>query len=149
MSIELERLELDEAVWPVPDPPLFLDERAALEAWDVYWRSGVPARLGVNPDDSALLRWAQLTNDWHDLHRRYMAAPTGEYRDGAPKANPLAARLNRIEVALAQLEEKFGMTPRSRKALGVDFVEIEPEEDESESEEPENKPIELQDYLSG
>ena len=148
MSIELERLQVDDTVWPVPDAPSFLTERRALEAWERYWRSGVPHRLAVAEDDAALLRWAQLTNDWHDLHRRYMVAPVAEYAAGAPKANPLAARLNRLEVTIAGLEDKFGMTPKARKLLGVDLVEIEPEP-ESEENEPENKPLQLQDYLSG
>lgn len=103
----------------VPPTPIDASHPTAQDAWHQWWASGIPQALEISPHDPELLAWIRAKNDHAVLREIYMQNPVVPDRDGGMKANPLAARLNQIEGKLAAFAMQFGMTPRSRKTLGV------------------------------
>jgi phage terminase small subunit len=89
--------------------------------WGTYWASDVAGIVDVKSDLPALER---LFSHYDELERgqrvfrrqRFVAGHRGQ-----PRLNPLAKYLADLESAARALEDRFGLTPKARLQLGVEF----------------------------
>lgn len=90
------------------------------DEWDDYWTSAVAMLVESKGDLAALTRLFLL----RDKARRYERAAKGNElvagSQGQPRVNPLTKELHSaLYPAIAQLEDRFGLSPKARLQLGV------------------------------
>ncbi len=117
LTLEVGRQpEVTERRVPAPPPGLLLDTRAR---WKEFWRSRYAALIDWHRDRQGLERLFEL----QDLKTRWLRSvqkhPLVEGSQGQPVANPLATKLTSLAAELRQLEERFGLSPRSAAQLGL------------------------------
>lgn len=103
-----------------PAPSGFLP--AIRDDWDAYWLSA-PAHL-VDPADIPALR--RLFNLYDERERSYRAFRKERLTGGSTGqlvVNPLGKQLLAYDAVIAQLEDRFGLTPMARMRLGVQLGE--------------------------
>jgi hypothetical protein len=95
------------------------DRRAARDFWAQLWRSSVARLIDPVADAYALQRWMQDIDEFERLSYYCSASPVVKAGSGPPRLNPLYARVAQLSRALAEWEERFGITPRGRQYLRV------------------------------
>ena len=89
--------------------------------WETFWASDVASIVDQGSDLPALER---LFGHYDELDRGQRAFRRQRFvagHHGQPRLNPLAKYLADLESAARALEDRFGMTPRARLQLGVEF----------------------------
>jgi P27 family predicted phage terminase small subunit len=115
---------LVEAVAPqVPAPP---PDRAWLkgtrERWAGFWRSDLSSVVEADTDTAALRR---LFTYYDELDRATRAVRRERFVEGSqgqPRLNPAAKYVLELEGSVRALEDRFGLTPKARLQLGVEFA---------------------------
>jgi P27 family predicted phage terminase small subunit len=91
----------------------------ARTAWDSFWRSRMADAIDRETDLPGLHRWIAAYDEWiravHSI-RRQRVVPGSQ---GQPVLSPLGDYIRQREATLERLEAQYGMTPRSRLALGL------------------------------
>lgn len=109
----------DSANREVPNPPDGL-LRASVEKWDKYWRDEV-SQVATDVDLPLVERWITDIDEW----TRAMAAMRKERlvagSQGQPRVNPLSSWIQSRETAIKDAEDRLGMSPKSRAALGIAY----------------------------
>lgn len=104
-----------------PEPPTgWL--KATRERWTAFWGSELAAVVDPSTDTAALER---LFGFYDEIERATRAIRTERFVEGSqgqPRLNPAAKYLIDLEAAVRALEDRFGMTPRARLQLGIDFA---------------------------
>ena len=94
-----------------------------VERWGEFWRSKLAANVEES-DHGALLRLFRL---YDELDRLWAAVEeTGrvvEGSQGQPRPNPLFKQIETFQAEARQLEDRFGLSPKSRLQLGVTFAD--------------------------
>ena len=108
------------AVVPNPDASW---TAGTLERWGEFWSSPLSAQVEQS-DHGALRRLFWL----YDEVERLIAAidQTGRVvagSQGQPRANPLYKQVQEFQAEARQLEDRFGLSPKARLALGISFAE--------------------------
>jgi P27 family predicted phage terminase small subunit len=98
-------------------PPKLCAE--ALRVWEDFWASDISA-AAKRSDHYALRRWIEAVDEREGLMRVVREAQLVDGSQGQPRLNPLFKRLGEVEKHIADFEERFGMTPRARAALGIE-----------------------------
>lgn len=91
-------------------------------AWDAYWSSGV-ARLVEPSDVPALARLFELYEERARALAMYRDEPVMEGSTGQAVLSPFGAEVASLDKRVAELEDRFGLSPRARLQLGVTFGE--------------------------
>ena len=102
----------------VPPAPNGLLKSTELR-WAAYWSSPVSSAADPVTDRPALERLFQCYDEHDRVGRAFRKQRTTEGRDGGERVNPLLTYLRYLGVEITKLEDRFGLTPRSRLALGV------------------------------
>jgi len=89
--------------------------------WEAFWRSDVAGIVDVNSDIPALERLFTHYDELERGQRAFRRQPFVAGHRGQPRLNPLAKRQADLESAARALEDRFGMTPKARLQLGVEF----------------------------
>ncbi len=109
------RLVVDE----VPDVPEWMSPEVA-EWWSAYWASDLAAATYAPTNHPALLRLFHMYEEEATMAQlcREDAMLVGS--QGQPVANPAWRILAGLRKELRLLEDRFGLSPRSRLALGIE-----------------------------
>lgn len=107
-------------VVPEPDPEW---GPGTLERWGEFWGSPLSAQVEAS-DYGALRRLFWL----YDEIERLIGAlgRTGRVvagSQGQPRANPLYKQVSEFQAECRQLEDRFGLSPKARLALGITYAE--------------------------
>jgi len=102
----------------VPAPPRGLLS-ATRQAWEGFWVSEVAAAVDASSDLPAVLRLFTLLDERERALRVYRRARIVSGSQGQPVLNPMFKALATFDAELRQLEDRFGLTPRGRAALGL------------------------------
>jgi len=107
-------------VQPEPDPEWGV---GTLERWADFWASPLSGQVEAS-DYGALRRLFWL----YDEIERLIGAVgrTGRVvagSQGQPRANPLYKQVSEFQAECRQLEDRFGLSPKARLALGITYAE--------------------------
>jgi P27 family predicted phage terminase small subunit len=106
----------------VPDPDPTWAE-GTLERWGEFW--GSPLSQQVEASDYGALR--RLFWLYDEIERLIVAlGKTGRVvvgSQGQPRANPLYKQVSEFQAECRQLEDRFGLSPKARLALGITYAE--------------------------
>lgn len=105
---------------PDPDPEWSV---STVEQWSDFWSSPLSGQV-ESSDYGALRRLFWL----YDEIGRLIAAvgKTGRVvagSQGQPRANPLYKQVSEFQAECRQLEDRFGLSPKARLALGISYAE--------------------------
>jgi P27 family predicted phage terminase small subunit len=94
-----------------------------LERWGEFWQS----KLAANVEDSDHVALRRLFRLYDELDRMWEAIEeTGRVVDGSqgqPRPNPLFKQIESFQAEARQLEDRFGLSPKSRLQLGITFAD--------------------------
>lgn len=94
-----------------------------VERWSAFW--GSPLAGQVEQSDHGALR--RLFWLYDEVERLIEAiGQTGRVvagSQGQPRANPLYKQVQEFQAEARQLEDRFGLSPKARLALGISFAE--------------------------
>ncbi len=105
----------------VPEPPSGL-LRATVAAWDELWASPVAATF-LPSDMPALARVFELRDEWTRVTRVARKQRLTEGHKQQPVLNPLLRYAETLAAEVRALEDRYGLSPRSRLQLGIAFGE--------------------------
>lgn len=109
---------LPDRVPDVPEaPPGLL--AATRKAWDEFWSSEVAAAVDASSDMGAVRRLFSLVDERERAIRAYRRARLVAGSKGQPVLSPMFGAIRVLDVAILALEDRFGLTPRARAALGI------------------------------
>jgi P27 family predicted phage terminase small subunit len=105
----------------VPDAPKdWL--KVTKKRWEAFWGSEVAGAVDPATDSGALTR---LFGFYDEVERATRAVREQRFVEGSrgqARLNPAAKYVVELETAVRALEDRFGMTPRARLQLGIDFA---------------------------
>ena len=108
------------AVAPSADPQ-WTD--GTVERWQDFWGSPLSAQVEAS-DYGALRRLFWL---YDEIERLIVAlGKSGRVvagSQGQPRANPLYKQVSEFQAECRQLEDRFGLSPKARLALGITYAE--------------------------
>ena len=110
------------AVADVPGPSVAW-RPGTVERWAEFWGSPLAGQVQVS-DYGPLRRLFWLYDECDRLLEAIEA--TGrvvEGSQGQPRANPLYKQVQEFQAEARQLEDRFGLSPKARLALGISFAE--------------------------
>jgi P27 family predicted phage terminase small subunit len=94
-----------------------------VERWGEFWSSKLAANVEVS-DHGALRRLFRL---YDEIDRMWEAVEeTGrvvEGSQGQPRPNPLFKQIETFQAEARNLEDRFGLSPKSRLQLGITFAD--------------------------
>ena len=115
-DVGLVPLDQPASLRPSADPSW---REPTLEQWVAFWSSPLAAQ--VEPSDvPALRRLFWITDELGRM--REALEVTGrvvEGSQGQPRPNPLYKQISELQSEARQLEDRFGLSPRSRLQLGI------------------------------
>jgi P27 family predicted phage terminase small subunit len=103
-----------------PRAPAGLSTRSK-EAWRGFWKSPVAQAVDMDADGERLHRWIRYVDQWHRFMRVLEAEPFVTGSTGQVKVNPAADQVKRLEGAIAEIEDSFGMNSMARLKLGIAY----------------------------
>lgn len=96
---------------------------ATADRWAEFWGS----KLAANVEDSDHGALRRLFRLYDELERLWEAVEeTGRVVDGSqgqPRPNPLFKQIETFQAEARQLEDRFGLSPKSRLQLGITFAD--------------------------
>lgn len=101
---------------PLPPPGLL---KVTRDAWDAFWTSPLVQVIVPATDLPALSRLWSLYDERARMYRTIAKARMVLGSKGQPRANPLYGQMSSLDSSIVQLEDRFGLSPRSRLQLGV------------------------------
>ena len=96
-------------------------EREAQELWDAFWASGPAQAVSWDADQHRLVRWIQCVNELLLVGPKFVTRRMVRGSMGQLRLNPLWAYIRELLTEIERAEEVFGMNPRSRFRLGVEY----------------------------
>ena len=107
-------------VSPNPDASWMV---GTVERWGEFWGSPLAAQVEAS-DHGALRRLFWLYDEVERLIEAIsLTGRVVEGSQGQPRANPLYKQVQEFQAEARQLEDRFGLSPKARLALGISFVE--------------------------
>ena len=105
----------------VPDLPTPREEwrPQTIESWEALGKSQLVSVIDWDADQPALYRLFDLRDERRRIRDEVWADPLVEGSRGQPMIHPLVRRLRDIDRQILALEDRFGMSPRARLALGI------------------------------
>jgi P27 family predicted phage terminase small subunit len=91
--------------------------------WAGFWKSPMAQVLDSRSDITAILRYFSLVDERERLYRGFRRKRMVRGSRGQEVLNPMGRALHEFDSELRQLEDRLGMTPRSRLQLGIQFGE--------------------------
>jgi P27 family predicted phage terminase small subunit len=104
---------------PKPPPGLL---KATQRGWERFWASDL-AQFVTDSDRPALERLFQLRDDLERARRAYRRNPLVRGSKDQWVRNPVALDIAACHPQITALEDRFGLSPRSRLRLGITLGE--------------------------
>jgi P27 family predicted phage terminase small subunit len=95
---------------------------ASVVAWERLWASPLASTF-TETDAEALARLFELRDERGRMWRAARKARLVEGSQGQPRINPLFTTIAAMDAEIRQLEDRFGLSPRARLALGIQLGE--------------------------
>lgn len=107
----------------MPDPPAGLLEETE-EWWRAYWSSDLARAVQNDTDLPSLSRLAWLMDERLRSARalRTLSTPVSMGSQGQAVLHPLTKYIGQLDAEIRQLEDRFGLNPRARIALGIELT---------------------------
>jgi len=102
----------------LPDPPRGL-LMVTRQRWQAFWGSEVAAAVDAGSDSPAVERLFSLLDERERSLRTYRRARLVAGSQGQPVLSPAFKAMSVLDSEIRQLEDRFGLTPRARAALGI------------------------------
>lgn len=96
--------------------------KRARDYWRQYWQSPVSAAVDLGADAEALRRWMEAIDEVDRLLPVCQASPLMKGSMGQLVLNPLFRRLAELNRIIEGMEDRFGVTPRSRFRLQLTYT---------------------------
>lgn len=93
--------------------------RATKESWATHWTGPLVSVYLPATDEAVIRRLFGLRDERERMMRAIRRARLVEGSRGQPRANPLYAQVAAFDAEIRQLEDRVGLSPRSRLALGI------------------------------
>lgn len=93
------------------------------EDWEAFWKAPLAQHV-IQEDLPALKRLFTLYDERERAYRSYRANRLVKGSQDQMVLNPLARVMQNLDVEIRHLEDRFGLTPRARFALGIAFGEV-------------------------
>ncbi|HEX7119134.1 MAG TPA: P27 family phage terminase small subunit [Longimicrobiales bacterium] len=97
--------------------------KATRDEWDTFWRSELAQLVQAETDLVALERLFRLRDEERRAMREARKARLVPGSMGQMVLNPLLKYAESLQKEIRALEDRFGMTPKARLALGIAFGE--------------------------
>ena len=97
--------------------------KATEEWWREFWRSPIAKLVDPRSDLRALSRLALLYDERDRALAAYKRKRSSTGSTGQLVVNPFAREIASLDGRIAQLEDRFGLTPKARLDLGVVYSE--------------------------
>ena len=104
----------------VPEPPRELLQ-VTRRLWENYWTSPLIAAVEPATDLPAIQRMFTLYDERERAYRAYRKERLVKGSQGQMVINPLAKQMTAMDSEIRQLEDRLGLTPKSRAQLGITF----------------------------
>lgn len=104
-----------------PLPPGFLV--ATRDLWQSFWKSPLGQAVEAKSDIGAIGRLFTLMDERERAYRAYRKQRVIHGSQGQKVISPMARAMSVFDAEIRQLEDRFGMTPRARLQLGIQFGE--------------------------
>lgn len=104
----------------VPSPPdgLLPD---VIDMWDAYWHSDLSQLVTTATDMPGLRRLFRYYDDMERAWAIYRSAPEIAGSRGQTRISHFAKHIRETEPLVARLEDRYGLSPKSRLELGITF----------------------------
>jgi len=106
----------------VPAPPEGLSA-GNLPAWGGFWRSPLAKAVDPVTDLPALTRLFRLYDDIERIKPLFDAEPLVVGSTGQPALHPFGKLLDAYRAEARNLEDRFGLNPKSRLQLGIHMAD--------------------------
>lgn len=93
------------------------------QLWSDYWRSALALVVQLGTDMPAVRRLFTLYDERERAYRAYRKERLVLGSEGQRVLNPLGRQMCRFDAEIRQLEDRLGLTPRSRLQLGIVYGE--------------------------
>lgn len=93
--------------------------KSSRESWAAFWASPYAVVVNIDRDLRALERLWTLYDARERAWRSYCKKPLLIGSQGQEVMNPMWRDARALEVAIQNLEDRFGMTPKAAAALGI------------------------------
>jgi P27 family predicted phage terminase small subunit len=107
---------------PAPDPPDGLLQ-ATSNRWIEFWNSPLAGVVSSATDMPALERLFTLYDERERAYRAFRKERLIVGSQGQPVLNPMGRLLKELDGEIRQLEDRFGLSPKARLQLGVQYGE--------------------------
>ena len=97
--------------------------KATRDEWETFWRSDLARLVQTETDLVALERLFRLRDEERRAVREARKARLVPGSMGQLTLNPLLKYAESLQKEIRALEDRFGMTPKARMALGIAFGE--------------------------
>jgi P27 family predicted phage terminase small subunit len=92
--------------------------KAQRDSWDDFWGSNLAALI-ERPDLPALERLFDMRDEYVRLMKLYRAQMFVTGSTGQPVISPAFKAAQELEISMRNLEDRLGLTPKARAALGI------------------------------
>ena len=110
---------IQKANYPKPPPRLL---KKTKDWWDDYWNSDLATYTNQDTDLAAVSRLATLMDERERCYRQ--VKKEGRMISGSQGQmvlNPLYRHIQTLDQEIRQIEDRFGLSPKSRAILGITF----------------------------
>jgi P27 family predicted phage terminase small subunit len=112
-------LEVSQAAPPAPTGLL----KSTIARWEAYWRSPVAAAADPVTDLPLIERYFRALDELERCGRVFRKARVTAGSQGQIVLHPLARYLSQLSSELMALEDRLGLSPKSRAQLGMAIAE--------------------------
>lgn len=92
--------------------------KSTRDKWEAFWKSSV-ARTVDQRSDMLVERLFRYYDEWERCSRVFRRKRIVTGSTGQPVINPAGKAMLDLETRIIKLEERIGLTPRDRMALGI------------------------------
>ena len=93
----------------------------ARQLWNAFWASDAAQAVAWEADRHRLVRWIHCVNELLLVEGEFLAQRIVKGSMGQPRLSPLWAYIRDLLAEVERAEEVFGMNPRSRFRLGIEY----------------------------
>ncbi|MBA2686896.1 MAG: P27 family phage terminase small subunit [Gemmatimonadaceae bacterium] len=116
---EHRELQVLPAILGITAPPPTGILKKTADRWAAFWDSPVARAADPITDLPAIARLFQAYDELERVGPAFRKARIVEGSTGQPTLNPLAKYIATLTTEITALEDRFGLTPKSRLALGI------------------------------
>tara|TARA_A100001234_G_scaffold26321_1_gene20567 strand:- start:23875 stop:24324 length:450 start_codon:yes stop_codon:yes gene_type:complete len=87
--------------------------------WEDFWTSDLASAIDTKSDQSIVYRLATLIDERERIYKQAKKDRLVVGSQGQVVINPLYSAMLKLDAEIRQLEDRIGMNPKSRVALGI------------------------------